>query len=71
MKYTLHPRRRGERRRAGSILRVSASPSAGWRRSGFLNGFSTPGSAMSEVGSSHSNPPAERIRWDGVERVAT
>jgi len=71
MKYTLHPRSRGERRRAGSILRASESSSAGWRRSGFLNGFSTPGSARSEVGSSHSNPPAERIRLGGVERVVT
>ena len=28
------------------------------RSAGFLKGFSTPGSASSDVGSSHSNPPA-------------
>ncbi len=78
MRYMLHPCRRGERSLAGSTLRCVAASSDDEgegetrSRSGFLYGFSTPGSAMSDVGSSHSNPPADRaeVRWYDDERRA-
>lgn len=41
------------------------------RSVGFLKGLSTPGSARSELGSSHSKPPAERTVVDVDGRVVT